>query len=339
MSTSNDGATLPPGAIPIDQFQAENDGDSAYGEESGSVSGSSTASISETIRQYREVHGRTFQNFKTTEYWAPNDEQQNEQLDIGHQMLTVLLDGKLFLAPIGSNPQAVIDIGTGTGIWAIDFADQFPSAQVIGTDLSPIQPTWIPPNLRFELDDAQLEWTYQPNSFDFVHLRTLQGSIGDWPALYSQAFKCIKPGGWIQDMEMSIMWKSDDGTVTDDHLLNEWSRISIEAAKKIGKTFENAQFTKENMIKAGFVDVVEQKYKMPVGGWSSDPKMKEIGRWNALYFQQGIEGMCLFLLNKIMGWQYEEVQVYIAKLRSALFSEKLHPYYEIYAAYGRKPEA
>jgi hypothetical protein len=50
---------------------------------------------------------------------------------------------------------------------------------------------------------------------------------------------------------------------------NEWSRISIEAAKKIGKTFENAQFTKENMIKAGFVDVIEEKYKMPVRGWSS----------------------------------------------------------------------
>ena len=84
-------------------------------------------------------------------------------------------------------------------------------------------------------------------------------------------------------------------------LLNEWSRISIEAAKKIGKTFENAQVTKENMINAGFVDVVEKKYKMPVRGWSSDPKMKELGRWNALYFQQGIEGMCLYLLNRVIG--------------------------------------
>src|SRR5277367_3848770 len=117
-------------------------------------------------------------------------------------------------------------------------------------------------------------------------------------------------------MEMSIMWKSDDGTVTDDHPLNEWSRISIEAAKKIGKTFENAQFTKENIVKAGFVDVVEQKYKMPVGDWSSDPKMKELGRWNALYFQQGIEGMCLFLLNRIMGvsifpgsWNYHILMI------------------------------
>jgi hypothetical protein len=31
----------------------------------------------------------------------------------------------------------------GTGIWAIDFADEFPDATVIGCDLSPIQPQWV----------------------------------------------------------------------------------------------------------------------------------------------------------------------------------------------------
>jgi ubiquinone/menaquinone biosynthesis C-methylase UbiE len=71
-------------------------------------------------------------------------------------MCLVLLDGKLHLAPI-ENPQNVLDVGTGTGIWAVEFgnlellckeqhqltqlANQYPSAKVTGTDLSPIQPT------------------------------------------------------------------------------------------------------------------------------------------------------------------------------------------------------
>lgn len=103
-------------------------------------------------------------------------------------MLSLLLDNKLCLAPIGDHPKRVLDVGTGTGIWAIDFADQFPSAEVIGTDLSPIQPSFVPPNLKFELDDAQLDWTYSPGYFDFIHIRCLFGSIGDWPRLYGQAF-------------------------------------------------------------------------------------------------------------------------------------------------------
>lgn len=72
-----------------------------------------------------------------------------------------------------------------------DFADAYPSAMVIGTDLSPIQPCFIPPNLKFELDDAQLEWTYGENSFDFVHIRCLMGGIIDWAKLYSEVFRYV----------------------------------------------------------------------------------------------------------------------------------------------------
>lgn len=38
----------------------------------------------------------------------------------------------------------------------------------------------------------------------------------------------------------------------------------------------------------------------PIGGWSSDPKMKDIGRWNLLQFTQGVEGFVLFLLKDVL---------------------------------------
>jgi methylase of polypeptide subunit release factors len=75
------------------------------------------------------------------------------------------LKGKLHLAPIENIPlHNVLDLATGTGIWATDFgaspssksscsfvskssntfdiflANAFPQANVLGTDLSPIQP-------------------------------------------------------------------------------------------------------------------------------------------------------------------------------------------------------
>lgn len=40
----------------------------------------------------------------------------------------------------------------------IEMADEYPSAQVLGIDLSPEQPTWVPPNCKFEVDDFELEW-------------------------------------------------------------------------------------------------------------------------------------------------------------------------------------
>ena len=40
--------------------------------------------------------------------------------DLQHAVFVMLLKGKLGLAPL-ENPQSVLDIGTGTGIWAIEF--------------------------------------------------------------------------------------------------------------------------------------------------------------------------------------------------------------------------
>lgn len=44
------------------------------------------------------------------------------------------MNNRLALAPVIS-PAHVLDIGTGTGIWAIEFAEQNPESLVVGTDL------------------------------------------------------------------------------------------------------------------------------------------------------------------------------------------------------------
>lgn len=72
----------------------------------------------------------------------PNDESESDRLDLTHQMLKIVLGNKIALAPIGEKPVRILDIGTGTGIWAIEMADEYPSAEIIGTDLSPTQPSW-----------------------------------------------------------------------------------------------------------------------------------------------------------------------------------------------------
>lgn len=44
-------------------------------------------------------------------------------LDLQHHLFLLTLDGKLGLAPV-SQPNYVLDIGTGTGIWAIEYGEK-----------------------------------------------------------------------------------------------------------------------------------------------------------------------------------------------------------------------
>ena len=41
-------------------------------------------------------------------------------LDLQHHLFLLTFHGKLFLAPINENPLHILDVGTGTGIWALD---------------------------------------------------------------------------------------------------------------------------------------------------------------------------------------------------------------------------
>ncbi|OBS27835.1 hypothetical protein FPOA_01778 [Fusarium poae] len=315
----------------------DDDTDSAVGDDVAS----STESISSSILHYRTINGRTYHSERgNAEYWTPNDEHHKESMDIGHHLLSLSLEGKLHLAPLKDDIQTVLDVGTGTGIWAIDFADEYPNAEVTGTDISPIQPDWIPPNLKFEIEDCTQEWTFQPETFDFVYMRYLYGSISDWPALFREAYRVCKPGGWVESYEASPRMESDDGSVTEGCAINEWGKFFIEGGRKLNRTFEiiDKDLQKKGMEEAGFVDIQVWDFKAPIGGWPKDPRLKEIGQFAQAALEQDYEGYVMYMANMVLGWSRDDVVLYCAQLRKEVRSGKFHPFYRQRVVYGRKPE-
>jgi ubiquinone/menaquinone biosynthesis C-methylase UbiE len=85
----------------------------------------------------------------------PNDAEELDRQDYQYIIIKHLMGGKLYLSPWSQEnpPRQVLDIATGTGTWAIEMGDEFKSAKVTGTDLSPVQPRDVPANVSFYVED------------------------------------------------------------------------------------------------------------------------------------------------------------------------------------------
>ena len=87
--------------------------------------------------------------------------------------------------------------------------------------------------------------------------------------------------GYLEQAEISVVPKSQDGS-TDGTIFEKWGAVSLQAGDAFGKTLRIAEEAKDRMIAAGFVDVVERRYKVPIGPWARDPHLKDLGRYNRL---------------------------------------------------------
>ncbi|KAK1765999.1 S-adenosyl-L-methionine-dependent methyltransferase [Phialemonium atrogriseum] len=296
-----------------------------------------TESLRSSIADYTYKHGRRYHGFHDVEYWGPNDDKQQNAEDLGHEMYRTILGGKLYLAPIPENVQNVLDVGCGTGIWAIDFADANPSAKVIGVDISPIQPAFVPPNCEFQVDDINEDWTFPENQFDFVHLRHMTGCVSDWAAFHKNAFRYVKPGGWVEQVELSGIATSDDGTLKEDSVFKRWWEVFREVGEKVGKAFDASEVAHESIEAAGYVNVKEHSYKTPIGPWAKDENHRLWGRWNRAYLLEGLEGFALKGLTDVLRWRYDDAQQFLAEVRKELRNPDVHSYIYLRVVYGQKP--
>ena len=164
-----------------------------------------------------------------------------------------------------------------------------------------MQPTWVPPNVKFEIDNAEDEWTWPESSFDFVHLRTMIGSIKDWDKLYRQAFRCLRPGGWIEHHDNVVRFRCENDSIADQSPLGQYHKVIWRAGEAMGQTFKilEEDVQTRGMAAAGFVNLNVREMKAPWGSWPDrdDGKMRAIGECQKASFDQDPEGKVIPFLS------------------------------------------
>ncbi|KAL0260732.1 hypothetical protein SLS55_004422 [Diplodia seriata] len=301
------------------------DADSAF-DSAGSVDdqlSTFSASLTSSVVAYPVQNGRRYHAYKDGSYILPNDEPEQDRLDLAHAMTTKLTGDRLHLTPLPEDFNGrVLDLGCGTGIWSICMGDQYPEAQILGNDLSPVQPSWVPPNVKFEIDDVENEWSHsQP--FDYIFSRYLAGAIGDWPRLVRSAYANVKPGGWVEFQDYDSVYYSDDGTLTPEHDMKKWLDTLRQACLDAKRACDPGPRL-EGYVKEAGCDVVDaDAADADMSGWLK----KQCGLMNLIQSLEGLEAFSYRIFTDMLRWEVDEVNVFLAKVRNDLKNKNIHAYY------------
>ncbi|KAG8871303.1 hypothetical protein FRB97_008816 [Tulasnella sp. 331] len=154
---------------------------------------------------FKKLHGRAFTS-QSDDYMLPADDREHSRLDLQHNVLKFHLRSlypyprwvERLLRPDQERQPAVLDIGTGSGRWAVEMALQFPHIEVLGIDLVPpvlLDIDMIPYNCRFEVDDANLSMAHHKDCFDVVQVRCADQGINDYNGFLYEVAQTIRPHG------------------------------------------------------------------------------------------------------------------------------------------------
>lgn len=145
-------------------------------------------------------------------------------------------------------------------------------------------------------------------------------------SLLTHTYSQLEPGGYLEMQDFLVPYASDDGTLKEDNPLYYASTLFVKAGEAGGRPNHLVPYYKTFFERAGFVDVVEKRFRWPLNTWPKDPYYKEIGAWTRENLEVGIEGILMALYTRFLGWSQEEVLVFCAEFRAALRDRSVHAY-------------
>jgi len=242
------------------------------------------------------------------------------------------------------NPKQILDIGCGTGIWAIEVADKFPGSQVYGIDISPVQPLYLPDNCHFHLENVLQGLSFHDEKFDLIQSRCLGASWPDrrWPGYVQEIYRMTKPGGWVQLLEIDPLRYCDDESMPRESPLAQCEEIIARVMKQKYEITIHGMGSKlsRHAQNAGFININQANIKSPLGKWTG----------GMFFFVR--EDVCLIVDSK--GWMIakswaellvsvkhvlrdgmstatdDEINALIQAAQSELTNNSYHAYYKMY---------
>ncbi|PVF95012.1 S-adenosyl-L-methionine-dependent methyltransferase [Serendipita vermifera] len=301
---------------------------------------------------FKEIDGRIFNN-QSSPYILPAGKHSSLVGLGGLYPCPDLVEN--ILAPQPGVTKEILDLGCGTGIWALSMARQFPHARVRGVDLTPtpLREDQMPANIEFEIDDINLGLGHFANRFDLVHMRCVAGGLPNFEQGITYAAQCVKPGGMLIVVDYEMLLCAEDMVTTQKmatanqpegswlqrYLYEVRSTFVVNGTDpfKGAETLDRGLWEHLLLTECGVANMFN-----PIGPWqtSSDPEETQRLKFGGILVRQSLKaGIRAFhTLLKKNGISQDVIDEFTAKADAELDSLRLHNWMRLCLLWGiRKP--
>ncbi|KAJ5726632.1 S-adenosyl-L-methionine-dependent methyltransferase [Penicillium malachiteum] len=282
-----------------------------------------------------EVTNYKYQNGRCYNIQPDGTEDEFAQVDMGQHVYGLLYKEKLFHSPTDS-PSRVLDVGAGSGKWALDMGVMYPDATITGVDISDIQPPWTPENVKFDITDINKEWDFG-EKFDLILVQGMAGMIKDWAYLSGQAMNTLISGGYLEIHDFLLETTSDDKTLSGDSKLNRFNSDLLQGFKRTEKEYCAYIRIQETLERAGFLDIQRNMFYVPTNTWPMDQETSELGEFRNLHYMEAIQGAIGFLTN-LIGYTEKDAESFTESVQAEVNNRRIHTYDVVRVFTAKKPD-
>ncbi|KAF9147711.1 hypothetical protein BG015_010600 [Linnemannia schmuckeri] len=270
--------------------------------------------------------GRTRHTVESAPYMLPNDLTESDRLDAQHYLVRFIFKGNYNVQLNPDSPNLrILDVATGTGVWALEMAHEFPKAEIHGVDISAIFPTEIkPPNCHFQLCNILDGLPFPDNHFDFIYQRLLVYALS--PAqrrqVNAELLRVLKPEGFLQLVE------SDGIVYNPGPQMERINQLSLETSLRHGVDPREVQTMKSGLKHSGYINVNSFNIALPVGAWG--------GKAGSLSLQNMHGLATIWLKGEVGKMTQDECDAALAIADKEC--EANQSYYKVWLVVGTKPK-
>ncbi|KAI8940690.1 hypothetical protein NX059_001958 [Plenodomus lindquistii] len=187
-------------------------------------------------------------------------------------------------------------------------------------------------NLTIDLSTLEPQpepgWHFS-SPFELIHMRNMKGAFAHWEEVYSEIYKSLSPGGWVEvaDYDLGNLPAPPEEPGSSSrtmHNLRKLYAALVQASYKSGRPLGLFYMHPSYLEEAGFTDIKTTHVNVPIGSWGEDETQRSIGKIMLFNVLESMEAILLRPLTKYGDnekiWTVEEVHTSIAAAREEILS-------------------